>query len=74
MRWILRTSENGEQGRTIASARTLREAVETGRRWLEKHPHDQRCYATDSRRARTVPVTRTRAARSRHTFKEGQGN
>ena len=62
MRWIVTTSTHGLPGRTITSARTLREGVEAGRKWLERHPNTQRLYAHDTRAGRTTPIVRSRVA------------
>jgi hypothetical protein len=72
MRWILTTSEDGRMGRTITSVRTMKEGMESGRKWLERHPGEKRCYLHDSRGTRSIPVSRKRVAHrhSQHTFKD----
>jgi hypothetical protein len=63
MKWIVTTAQAGIPGRTITSTRTLREAMDAGRRWLERHPASQRCYAHDTRGGRTSVINRSRTAR-----------
>lgn len=72
MRWILTTAESGTQGRTITSTHTMREGMESGRKYLERHPGVSRLYLHDTRRGRSVPVTRKRVAHrhSQHTHKD----
>lgn len=67
MKWIVTTAVAGVPGRTITSARTLREAMDAGRRWLDRHPASQRCYAHDTRGGRTSVITRSRSSVRRNT-------
>jgi hypothetical protein len=75
MRWIVTTSTDGVPGRTITSARTLRESIEAGRRWLERHPNAQRLYAHDTRAGKSTAIVRSRIARggtNRKTYTDGR--
>jgi hypothetical protein len=60
MRWLVRRSDNGAQGRVIGGERTLNAARETALNWLDRHPDQQRVYAVDTRKGRSVPINRRR--------------
>lgn len=61
MRWLLRRSEDGTQGAIFAADRTLSAARATALNWLDRHPSEQRVYAVDTRKGRSVPINRRRA-------------